>query len=340
MPTRARFISRAIPGAAAALVASCTGAQNTMAPAGPAAGQLAGLGWFVLGVFAVVSLVMWVLIFWLAARRRGTLATHLAWDAPEDRRWIFAGGLAIPAVVFATTFVLMLKTMSAFPMGDHEGMASDVRVVGYQWWWRIEYLDARADRQFVTANELHVPVGQPVDIELQSHDVIHSFWVPRLHGKVDLLPGHPTHIRIQADVPGLYTGQCAEYCGPQHAHMGLVVVAEPAADFAAWRDRQRAPAPAPATDQAADGRQVFMTHQCVMCHTIRGTPAQGLVGPDLTHIGSRAGLAANTLPNTTAALSAWVTHAQSLKPYAGMPSITAFTGDELQALVAYLQSLK
>jgi cytochrome c oxidase subunit 2 len=328
--------------AAALLAPSCRAVQNTMAPAGPAAARIAVLGWLVLIAFSVATVVMWVLVFWVVRRRAGTLATHLPWDATEDRRWITIGGFTIPVIVLATIFIVMLRTMSAFPMGDHEmpGQRSDIRVVGHQWWWEVQYLDPQPNRQAVTANEIHIPIGRPVDIELGSRDVIHSFWVPRLHGKVDLVPGLLTRIRIQADEAGTYRGQCAEYCGAQHAHMALVVVAEPPAQFAAWLDRLRAPAAQPGGGAAGNGEHVFMSHQCVLCHTIRGTAAQGLVGPDLTHFGRRRGIAANTFANATGPLTAWVTHAQSLKPHTQMPNMATLSGDDVQALVAYLESLQ
>jgi cytochrome c oxidase subunit 2 len=337
-----RRIARLVPAAAAAATSACHGRQAMMAPAGPAAHRIASLGWFVLVIFCVISVIMWVLIFWAAARRRGTLLEHMPWDAPEDRRWIIIGGFTIPVIVLATIFVVMLRSMAAFPMGDGDmhPAPADIVVTGHQWWWEIEYTDGDVDQHVVTANELHVPTGRPVDIELHAHDVIHSFWVPNLHGKVDVVPGLVNRIRIEADQPGIYQGQCAEYCGPQHAHMLLAVKAEAPADFEAWLQALRAPASPPADEAARLGQRLFMTRQCVLCHTIRGTDAHGQVGPDLTHIGSRMGIAANTLPNNRATLSAWVTHAQSLKPYAEMPNITAFRGDELQQLVAYLQGLK
>ena len=325
-----------------ALAASCGGAQNMMMPAGPAAAGIARLGWLVLGVFSVVSVLMWGLIFWSAARRQGSLLVHAPWNASEDRRWILIGGFTIPVLALATIFIVMLRTMSAFPMGDHEmrNMSSSIRVVGHQWWWEVEYLTPRTDMRVITANEIHIPAGVPVDIELASEDVIHSFWIPRLHGKVDLIPGTTTHLRLQADSPGAYQGQCAEYCGPQHAHMALLVVSEQAAAFDEWLGRLRSPAATPTDSDAVSGEQVFMTHQCALCHTVRGTPAQGLVGPDLTHFGGRTRLAANAFPNSTAPLSAWVTHAQSMKPNAQMPSMASFSGAELREMVAYLQGLK
>ncbi len=324
------------------LVASCAGSENMMSPAGPAAARLARLGWVVLGLFVLVSAVMWALVFWTASRRRGSLETHLPWNAGGDQRWITIGGFAIPAVAFATIFVLMLRTMTAFPMGDGEmaGMAPAIRIVGHQWWWQVEYLDPSVARQVVTANELHVPVGRPVDVELRSFDVIHSFWVPRLHGKVDLVPGMVTHIRIEASEAGFFPGQCGEYCGPQHAHMVMLVVAQPPAEYARWLDHLRTDAAPPSEAMAAAGQRVFLARQCSLCHTVRGTDARGMVGPDLTHFAARHGLAANSLPNAIGPLSAWVTHAQSLKPLAQMPDLTILTGEEQQSLVAYLNDLR
>jgi cytochrome c oxidase subunit 2 len=328
----------------ALLSAGCErGIQDMMAPAGPAAQRIATLGWFILITFSAVTVVMWALIFWLSSRRRGSLASHQPYDAPEDRRWIVAGGFAIPVLILATIFVLMLKTMSAFPMNDHESHAgaARVRVVGHQWWWEVEYLDGDTVQQHVLgANEIHIPAGVPVDIELRSHDVIHSFWVPRLHGKVDLIPNVVNRIRIQADQPGVYRGECAEYCGTQHAHMILYVVAHKQPEYERWLQHAREDARPPADAAAARGHEVFLSHQCVLCHSIRGTDAHGLVGPDLTHVGSRLGIAANTAPNDIASLEAWVTHAQSLKPTSQMPNITAFSGEDARALVTYLRALR
>jgi cytochrome c oxidase subunit 2 len=317
--------------------------QDMFAPAGPAAARIASLGWFVLITFSIVTVIMWVLVFSVAWRRRGTLAEHLPIDAAEDRRWIVVGGFTIPVVILAVIFIVMLKSMSAFPMHDGamNGMSANIRVVGHQWWWEVEYLDGASVSQYVIgANEIHIPVGKPIDIELRAHDVIHSFWVPRLHGKVDLIPGVVNRIRIQADQAGTYRGECPEYCGPQHAHMILYVVAHTAADYDVWLRRARQPAAEPATDEARRGQELFMTKACVLCHSIEGTDAHGRVGPDLTHVGSRLGIAANTLANEPGGLEAWLTHAQSLKPNAQMPNLTAFNGDELRAVARYLRDLR
>jgi cytochrome c oxidase subunit 2 len=336
-----RFAAVCAAAVVTAETAACRGVQDMMAPAGPAAYRIAVLGWFVLIIFIAVTAVMWVLVFRVAWHRRGQLATHLPFDADDDRRWIVVGGFTIPVMILGVIFVVMLKSMSAFPMGDAEmGTPADIRVTGYQWWWQIEYLTGGVSEHVEGANEIHIPAGRPVDIELRTHDVIHSFWVPRLHGKIDLVPEVVNRIRIQADNQGTYRGQCAEFCGPQHAHMIFYVVAHPAQEYAAWLERARQPSVVPDDPFAQRGQQVFLSNQCALCHTIRGTAANGRLGPDLTHVGSRLGIAANTLPNDVASVTAWVTHAQSLKPYSQMPNITAFTGEEIRALTTYLSGLK
>ncbi|RIK92059.1 MAG: cytochrome c oxidase subunit II, partial [Proteobacteria bacterium] len=214
-----------------------------------------------------------------------------------------------------------------------------VEVTGLQWWWRVTYPSEPASGTVETANEIHVPVGRVVRLDLSAGDVIHSFWVPRLHGKRDLIPGRATQIRLRADAPGVYEGQCAEFCGHQHANMNLVVVAEPPAEFERWLAAQRALAQAPATPDEQRGQQVFATRGCLLCHAIRGTDANGRTGPDLTHLASRRGIAANARPNATGHLAAWILDPQGTKPGARMPAIP-MTGDELQPLLAYLRSLR
>jgi cytochrome c oxidase subunit 2 len=191
----------------------------------------------------------------------------------------------------------------------------------------------------ITANEIHIPVGQPVEFQLKSRDVIHSFWVPTLHGKRDLIPRHVTTMTLQADRPGVYRGQCAEFCGYQHAHMAILVVAEPLEQFAAWLEHQRRPAAEPSDARQQRGQEVFLSAPCVMCHTIRGTLAGGRVAPDLTHIAGRHTLAAGTLPNTPGHLAGWIIDPQHIKPGNRMPA-HSLNADDLQALLAYLGSLK
>lgn len=327
-----------------ALLTGCGHPQSMFSPGGPASGNIAHLSWFVFILFIAVAVIMWVLLGWASYRKRGSFAEHAPVDIGGGQPWIFIGGFAIPFVILAAVFVIGLDSMSAFPLEGphamHETVPADIRVTGHRWWWQIDYVKGPLDQQVVTANEIHIPVGRPVDIDLTSNDVIHSFFVPRLHGKVDLIPGQINRIRIQADQPGVYRGQCAEYCGAQHAHMSLLVVADPPADYEAWLAREINQAEPPATEQQRHGQQLFMTKACVLCHTIRGTLAQAKVGPDLTHIASRQGLAANTLRNNAANLEAWVMHAQSLKPEVIMPDVSQFTGQEARDLVAYLQQLQ
>ena len=324
-----------------ALLTGCGRPESMFAPGGPAANNLAHLGWFVFILFIVVGVIMWFLLGWAAFRKRGSFEEHAPVDVGGGQPWVLIGGFAIPFVILAAVFVIGLDAMTEFPLGGpHENAPADIRVTGHRWWWQVDYIKGPLDRQVATANEIHIPVGRPVDIDLTSEDVIHSFFVPRIHGKVDLIPGQTNRIRIEADQPGVYRGQCAEYCGAQHAHMILIVVADAPADYAAWLAGQILPANEPATDQQRRGEQLFLSKACVLCHTIRGTPAGAKVGPDLTHFGSRQGLAANMLPNNDANLEAWVTHAQSLKPLAVMPDVNEFTGRQVQDLVAYLRQLR
>jgi len=323
-----------------AVLGACGGPQSTLDPAGPAAREISWLSWTVYIMFAVIAIVMWALLVWVSVRRRGTLAEHEPVEAGGGQNWILYGGFAFPFAVLATVFILGLKTLSAFPVHDMNHVHPQIRLIGHQWWWETEYVEGPVDRHFKSANEIHIPVGRPIDIELLSNDVIHSFWIPRLHGKEDLIPGQPNVIRIQADAPGSYPGQCAEFCGAQHANMRLVVVAQTEAQYDAWVAGQLTDAPQPVNGQQMLGQQQFMQRPCELCHTIRGTGAHGMVGPDLTHVASRSGIASNMLANNEANLQAWITHAQSLKPACAMPNITQLSGDQAQALVAYLQSLK
>ena len=315
--------------------------QNVLDPAGPAAARLAELGWLVMLVFLAATIAVWVIIGWIALRRRGTLAEHMPIDTTSGRSWILVGGIGIPLLVLAVLYAVSLHTMAAFPLHENSTAPVKVRVIGEQWWFSAEYLaQDRPGALFSVPTEIHVPVGQRVDIELRTRDVIHSFWIPRLHGKVDLVPGLDNRIRIQADAPGVYRGECAEFCGVQHAHMRVEIVAQPREAFDRWFAAQQQPGRDPASEQAQRGRDLFVGSACALCHTVRGTPALGSVGPDLTHVASRARIAGGMLENNKANLSAWVTHAQSLKPGSRMPDLPQFTGEQLRDLVAYLQSLE
>ena len=249
-----------------------------------------------------------------------------------------SGGMALSVLVllvFLTYDLSVGRAMTPAPGRD----PLVVELTGTQWWWQVEYPGKVPQDRINTANEIHVPVGEPVVLTLSSKDVIHSVWVPNLAGKKDLVPGYVQSAWFQADTAGVYRGQCAEFCGHQHAKMGLVVIAEPRAQFDAWQVAARQPQ-APPTDSAAlTGQTVFMTGTCVMCHAIEGTPAGSRNGPNLTHFATRKTIAAATLENTRENLAKCITYPQGVKPGTRMPP-SRFTQAELDALLSYLQSLK
>jgi cytochrome c oxidase subunit 2 len=214
-----------------------------------------------------------------------------------------------------------------------------INVTGHQWWWEVVYPDSEPDLQVTTANEIHVPVHERIAIVTKSADVIHSFWAPNITGKRDLIPGYSSSFTFEIDQPGIYRGQCAEFCGLQHAHMSFLIVAESAADFASWKQNQVREAVEPSTQTTSRGREVFLSHPCIMCHGIRGTDAASHVGPDLTHLASRREIAAGTLPNVPGALAGWILDPQSIKPGNHM-AVNALGGQDLNDLLAYLGSLK
>jgi cytochrome c oxidase subunit II len=246
----------------------------------------------------------------------------------------------VTLAVLLVFLVVSFLTGRAYAVTPVSGRPLQISVVGHQWWWEVQYADSVNSRSLTTANEIHLPVGRTVILKMTSHDVIHSFWVPNLAGKKDLVPGYSTTTWLRADRPGIYRGQCAEFCGHQHALMGLLVIAEPPAQFARWYDAQLADAMPPTDTVASTGKNVFLgAHGCVLCHTVRGTAAGGTVGPDLTHLASRRTLAAATVPNTRGWLGGWVMDPQGIKPGAKMPP-NDMRPDELQALLTYLQSLR
>ena len=296
--------------------------QSALAPHGPGAAITAEIAVVLFAGGGLVFLLVMALAAWAVfGRRRDWLAGRAA---------VVAGGIALPTVVL---FALLVYTLfAAGRIADAHGPpALRIGVVGEQWWWRVHYLDAAGERDFATANELRIPVGQTVEIELRSADVLHSFWVPALAGKLDLIPGRTNRLRLRADRPGVFRGQCAEYCGGPHAQMALHVVAEEADAFEHWRERQRAP--------AAAANDLFLA-RCAACHTVRGTPAAGTLGPDLTHAGSRLAIGAGILPNGAGAIAGWIASSQRIKPGNLMPEFHDLDGAALAALAEYVASLE
>jgi cytochrome c oxidase subunit II len=338
---RARAGLRAVAAIGAAVhLAGCTRLPAALTPGGPQADRIGHLWWGLLALLAgIYALVIAVLA--LGVRREPDPDDGPTAFAAEESRLtrVVAGATIVTAAILVGILAFDLLTgraLAALPTGNPDAVA--IRVTGHQWWWEVEYEDASPSERFLTANEIHVPVGRPVKLTLTSGDVIHSFWVPSLHGKRDLIPGRTTLLGIQADREGVYDGRCAEFCGLQHAHMGLRVIAESSERFEAWRRAQRAPAGEPSNPEAARGRELFPAMPCAMCHTVRGTPAAGTTAPDLTHVAARTTLAAGLLPNTRGHLAGWIADPQQIKPGTRMPA-NALQPDELQALVSYLQGL-
>ena len=325
------------------LLAGCSGSQSTLNPQGLEAERLANLFWLFTGVCGAIWVIVVIAMCAAIMRRREVAPAHdpLFLDDGQERRTTFVVG------VLATLTALILVAFTFLSYLATRGLAASnkslaIEVTGYQWWWNVKYESSDSSQVFDTANEIHVPVGRPVKIDLKAADVIHSFWVPNLTGKQDLIPGQDNVLSFTARRAGRYRGQCAEFCGWQHAHMAFLVIAESEDDFEAWRAEQLKAANSPAAQEAApaaQGEHVFMTRGCALCHTIRGTDAGGRAGPDLTHLASRRTLAAGTLPNTKQDLLAWIANPQSIKPGNKMPKVP-LNRSELDGLGDYLGTLQ
>ena len=298
-------------------------------PAGPYAGSITTLSWVLIAmavaVLAVVLVALWVALFGGRALKARLGGPTIVW----------VGGILFPVVVLSALLIYGLsltRNLTAPVPSD----SMRVRITGEMWWWRVAYLDAQGQPFMLDANELHIPAGRPVLVELESNDVVHSFWVPRLSGKLDMVPGRRNRLPIQADLPGIYAGQCAEYCGGPHALMGFVVVAHPPAEFDAWLTARRARAAA----ALGDGAALFRATGCAACHRIAGTDANGTAGPDLTHVGSRRSLGAGILPNNPGTMMGWIGDSQAIKPGNRMPPYKMLSAQELTTLAAYLEAQK
>jgi cytochrome c oxidase subunit II len=308
--------------------------QSIIHPGGIQAARLSELWWVMfwicVGVWCAVALGTMIAI---AQGRRGA---SMASERQLGISVAVATGLSIVALV-ALIFhsVIIGRALDSLRSPD----ALRIQVTGNQWWWDVQYVTANPSLRVTTANEIHIPVGRPVRFDLLSNDVIHSLWIPNLQGKIDLVPGRLNELWLQADRAGVYRGQCAEYCGLQHAKMALVVVAEPRADFERWLARNRTSAPSPVTPEQERGKQVVERGPCALCHNIAGTLAGGRTAPDLTHVASRSTIGAGSVPNTRGYLAGWIADPQHIKPGNRMPSV-GLRDEELQAVLAYLETLK
>jgi cytochrome c oxidase subunit 2 len=303
--------------------------------AGAGSAQLSRLGKLLIALGSAVTLLVTGAILFFLPNRRKVAPRSIPEAGGEHRGILFATlvTLVVLAGVLIAT-VASIHTATGSPMNP----ALTIEIVGHRWWWEVRYLAADQTIRAITANELHIPTGQPVALRVSSADVIHSFWIPELQGKIDLIPGKQNRFWLEADRPGAYRGQCAEYCGTQHAHMAAYVIAEEPARFAVWLDHQARIAQPPSTPLAAAGAAAFSRAGCAGCHTVRGTPAAGTAGPDLTHLAGRFTIAAGTLPNIRGNLAAWTTDAPSLKPGTLMPAIPLQTADWF-AILEYLEGL-
>lgn len=318
--------------ALALCAAGCDGPQSALDPAGRGAEQIAEVFWWMVLASALI---------WMAFLAVSIYAIHSSHEPAKlkgTNLLILGGGVVFPTIVLSGLLTYGLATLPEH-LAEAPPGALRIRVGGEQWWWRVQYRSG-GDSAVPLANEIHIPVGEPVELLLESRDVIHSFWVPSIAGKVDMIPGRKTRLVLQPTRTGVFRGTCAEYCGASHAYMSFHVVVQERADFRKWLAHQAAPALPPATPLTAQGLALFISNGCGSCHSIRGTAADGVVGPDLTHVGSRLSIAAGLLPNEQDAFRRWIAHTDSLKPGALMPAFGMLPRDDLRSIAAYLESLK
>lgn len=334
--TRRRLQSFSWVGLPAALLtpisAGCEGPQSTLSPAGRGAEQIADLFWWMLGG----GVVIWLVVVSLAI-----YAIHIQPRPHNPRRaklLIIGGAAVVPTIVLSALLAYGLRTLPMLLAPAPEG-SLQIHVEGLQWWWRVTYPAADGATTVELANEIRLPVGQPVQFSLSSEDVIHAFWIPSLGGKVDMIPGRETRLTLEPTRTGVFRGACAEYCGSSHALMSFDVVVMEPEDFERWL-RQQQQAAEPTDPTAIQGQQVFHSSGCGACHTIRGTVADGVIGPDLTHVGSRLSLGASILPNEPEAFYRWVSNTEGIKPGVHMPVFGMLPEADLQALAIYLEGLE
>lgn len=312
----------------------CATAQspNALDPQSPEAANIAELWWvmFALGT-GIFLLVTFVLLYTLFIRNQKKSQDDI--QEQKGGRWIVYGGLVLPTVVLAIVFVFTLRSMQVMALEDESPLV--IEVVGKMWWWEVRY----PDHNIITANEIHIPVNHQVELRLTSADVIHSFWVPQLHGKLDMIPGQTNTLQIQANRERTYRGVCSEFCGLQHARMQFLVIAHSEENFNEWILLQQQPANTQLSESAQRGRDVFFEVGCSTCHAISGTEAVSAFGPNLTHLASRQTIGAAILPNNRGNMGGWVVNAQSIKPGSLMPPMDIPAAD-MEPLLDYLQSLE
>ncbi len=327
MRRAARF---AALGALSALSA-CAGAQSALAPAGRDASALSTLFWVMLGGAVLLWVAVNGLMFYVTRLHVRPISGRLS------ETLIVAGGVVMPTVLLAG---LLSYGLSIMPDQRAPGQGVRIEVTGHEWWWRVDYWPEGATEPVASANEVVLPAGQRTEIVLRADQVIHSFWIPALGGKTDMIPGRVNRMSLHPETPGVYRGQCAEFCGDSHALMALNAVVLSPEDHAVWLAAAAAPAGPVAGAEAERGRAVFLREGCGACHTVRGTEASGNVGPDLTHVGSRTTIGAGVLPVTVEAIARWVRDPEAFKPGVQMPGYDHLSNPDLQALAVWLEGLK
>jgi len=315
------------------LFLGCDGPQSALRPAGDGAERIANLFWWMLGGGSLI---------WLAMVGLAIYSVRAHFDRRGDHRririMIIGGGAVFPTIVL-TTLLLFSLPMIPDLLEPAPPDALKIEVRGKMWWWRVRYL--RDDEEPIElANEIRLPVGEPVEFQLASDDVIHAFWIPSLGGKVDMIPGRITRLKLEPTKTGVFRGACAEYCGMSHALMNFDVIVMERGEFERWLDQQREPATIPTALVTDRGQRLFLRSGCHACHTIRGTEARGTIGPDLTHVGSRHTIAASVLANESEHFAKWIAHPRDIKPGVKMPDFDMLSEEELRAIAAFLENLQ
>jgi cytochrome c oxidase subunit 2 len=327
------------------VLSACGGPQNALDSAGVQSGRIESLWWIFFWVTAVVYFVVITVLLVAILRRKRANESNTPETKPDASRErkasnIVKGAVVISAITLFTLMFTSFRTGRAVNSLSYDESPLEIQVTGNQWWWDFVYLDrVIPSRNIRTANELHLPVGRTVKLTLQSTDVIHSFWLPNMHGKMDLIPGYKSTFFLRPDEVGTYFGQCAEFCGYQHAKMRFAVTVESQEDYEKWAEAQRATPPPPNDAVARRGQQIFLQSVCTQCHAVAGTTASATVGPDLTHVASRYYIAAGSMHNVREEVKVWITDPQRIKPGVHMP-MSNFNDDDLNALVTYIENLK
>ena len=312
-------------------VVGCEGPQSALAPAGKSAEQLANLFW----VMATGGSVVWAVVVGVGVY---SLLRPETGNPRKAAIYIIGGGVVFPTILLTALLCYGLAILPA-QVATAPADSLQIKVIGHQWWWEVRY--KLSDGRIVeTANEIRLPVDEPVQFLLESSDVIHAFWIPSLGGKVDMIPGRQTRLALHPTKTGVYRGVCAEYCGASHSLMSFFVEVHERSDFDQWLRAQAEPARPPSGPLPARGSELFTMHGCGACHRVEGTPATGGVGPDLTHVGGRLSLAAGALANDADDFEAWIRDPKAIKPAAKMPHFSMLPPEEIEALAAYLDSLQ